>query len=228
MNIIEMKNITKTYSDANYTLKVLDDITVDIEEGSTVAVVGPSGSGKTTFLNILGLVIKPTVGNIKIDGIDVNNISINKISEMRNRMFGYIVQDYALIEGDNVYENIVIPLLYSKDKERKNNKKKYVNEIAEILGIGDMLKKPVKKLSGGQRQRVAIARALVNNQKIILADEPLGSLDKYIGKTVFEYLENLVKEKRKTLIMVTHNLELAKKMDYIYLLENGKLCRKAK
>ena len=189
-------------------------------DNETIAIIGPSGSGKSTLLNMMGLILKPDDGRILIDGQLVTELSDNKCSMLRNMSFGYVVQDFALLDGETVYNNIRIPLLYSKNIKRREHKQR-IKAAAESLGIGDKLNRNVAKLSGGERQRVAIARAIVCDQPIILADEPTGALDADNKERVMDILMKLCKERGKTLIIVTHDLSVAEKCGMVVQMHNG-------
>ena len=200
----------------------LKNVSFELYKGEKIAIVGPSGGGKTTLLNILGLILNPTSGNIYLEDKKVEHLSDKSLSRYRNEFFGYVVQDFALIEEETAYNNIELPLLYSKHKLNKNQRKNLIETISIKFGVNNLLFQKVKNLSGGQRQRVAIARAVINNPKIILADEPTGSLDSKTTNEVFEILSSLTKED-KTLILITHNNELAKKCDRQFFIKDGQL-----
>ncbi|MDO4535479.1 MAG: ABC transporter ATP-binding protein [Clostridium perfringens] len=218
MTIISLKNINKIYSNSKN--KVLDNVSLDIEKGDFIAIMGPSGSGKSTLLNIVGCLDKATSGEYKIYDKDVFKLNNREIAKLRNKSFGFVVQHFALLENYTVYNNIKIPLEYSKVKS-KDMKPKIV-DILKKLKIEDKIKSTPKELSGGQNQRVAIARAIVNNPDVILADEPTGALDSKTGKEVIEIFKSLNKE-GKTIIMVTHDINIAKEANKIINIMDGKL-----
>jgi len=220
--LINAEGLNKQFGHGENSIWALKDITMSISAGELIAVSGPSGCGKTTVLNILGLVLPPTNGNLVIDGLPLRNLNENKRASYRNQLFGYIVQDFALIEEASVYSNIEIPLLYATPKINRSNRSSKITEAITQLGLKDRLHEKVKKLSGGQRQRVAIARAIVNNPEIILADEPTGSLDTETGNEVMSILKSLVSE-GKTIVLVTHNPEIADQCQRRVLMADGRI-----
>lgn len=222
MPSILLENVCKSYNANGYTVKAVNHVTLSIADNETIAIIGPSGSGKSTLLNMMGLILKPDDGRILIDGQLVTELSDNKCSMLRNMSFGYVVQDFALLDGETVYNNIRIPLLYSKNIKRREHKQR-IKAAAESLGIGDKLNRNVAKLSGGERQRVAIARAIVCDQPIILADEPTGALDADNKERVMDILMKLCKERGKTLIIVTHDLSVAEKCGMVVQMHNGNI-----
>ncbi len=219
---IKVCSICKSYSTNHYTVKAVDHADLSFSENEAVAVIGPSGSGKSTLLNMIGLILQPDSGIIQIDGEDVTELPDGSKTALRNQMFGYIVQDFALLDDETVYSNIRIPLLYSRKIKRQEHKK-LICAAAEKLYISDKLKRRASKLSGGERQRTAIARAIVCNQPVILADEPTGSLDAANKENVMDILMKLCKEQNKTLIIVTHDMSVAEQCDRIIRMEGGKI-----
>ena len=189
-NLLKATELRKEYVHGKSKTLAVKNVSLAINKGEMVAVTGPSGCGKTTLLNMLGLIVKPTSGKIIIDSQDTELLTNKRRAIYRNKMFGYIVQDFALIEDYTVFENIEIPLLYSEDKMSKAKRKKIIVDILEQVGLSGKSGEKAVNLSGGQRQRVAIARAIVNDPQIILADEPTGSLD---SKTSADILELLCK-----------------------------------
>ena len=222
MPSVLLENVCKSYNANGYTVKAVNHVTLSIADNETIAIIGPSGSGKSTLLNMMGLILKPDDGRILIDGQLVTELSDSKCSMLRNMFFGYVVQDFALLDGETVYNNIWIPLLYSKNIKRREHKQR-IKAAAESLGIGDKLNRNVAKLSGGERQRVAIARAIVCDQPIILADEPTGALDADNKERVMDILMKLCKERGKTLIIVTHDLSVAEKCGMVVQMHNGNI-----
>lgn len=176
MPTVKLHNICKSYQTNYYIVKAVDQVDLSISGNDAVAIIDPSGSGKSTLLKMIGLILEPDSGTIQIDNLDVTKLGDERKSTLRNQMFGYVVQDFALLDDETVYSNIKLPLLYNQKIKRKEYKKR-IQSVAEILGISDKLQRKAAKLSGGERQRVAIARAIVCEQPIILADEPTGSLD---------------------------------------------------
>ena len=220
--ILQAIDIKKEYrSGTNITIAV-DHVQLSIHQGEKIAITGPSGCGKTTLLNMLGLLTKPTSGQIFINSYDSQLLSEKDRAKMRNSTFGYVVQDFALIENYTAYENVEIPLRYSKEKKNKHIRRKMIMEVLDQLGIKNKIDQKVRYLSGGETQRVAIARAMINNPNIILADEPTGSLDSKTGESIMELLSE-VASKGKTLILVTHDESLAKKCDTWIRMKDGKI-----
>ena len=220
--LLSVQNICKYYRTNQYTVKAVDRVSLSVDKNEMVAIVGPSGSGKSTLLNILGLILQPDEGSILIDGNDPSTLGDSKVSMLRNKLFGYVMQDFALLDDETVYRNIQLPLLYNKEIPRKEYKQR-IHAAAESLGIADKLKRKAARLSGGERQRVAIARAIVCDQPIILADEPTGSLDAANKENVMDILVGLCREKGKTLVVVTHDLSVAEKCDRIIQMQNGEI-----
>ncbi|MTI94104.1 MAG: ABC transporter ATP-binding protein [Firmicutes bacterium] len=208
MQLINAVSLHKEYTQGNSKTHAVRGVSLDINQGESIAVTGPSGCGKTTLLNIIGLIVSPTRGELHVQGKEATTFTDKRRAEYRNKFYGYVVQDFALVEDYTARENVEIPLLYSHERlgfiERK---KRAVDALAKV-GLADKIKEKAKNLSGGQRQRVAIARALVNNPQVILADEPTGSLDSETGIEILKLLFDLVEE-GKTLLLATHNLDLA-------------------
>lgn len=219
---ITVTQACKSYETSHYTVKAVNHANLSVESGEAVAIVGPSGSGKSTLLNIIGLILKPDSGSVSVDGEEVLNMSDRRCSAFRNASFGYIAQDFALLDDETVYHNIRIPLLYNRQIKRREHKPR-IREIAQKLDISDKLNRKASKLSGGERQRVAIARAIVCDQPIILADEPTGSLDAANKANVMDILMRLCKESGKTLIIVTHDPSIAERCDRIVQMTDGRI-----
>jgi putative ABC transport system ATP-binding protein len=215
-----MSNILKTYATKYLTVNALSNVSFEIGAGEMIAVMGPSGSGKTTLLNIIGLIDSATSGEYFIDGESVAEYSPQKLSKLRNAMFGFVLQDFALIERYSVTQNIRVPLVYS-DTPKSDWKRKIAAALNHV-GISEKAKSLPSELSGGQRQRVAIARALINEANFILADEPTGALDTATGDGIMDIFSK-IKEAGKSIIIVTHDLHIAEKCDRIMNLHDGKL-----
>ena len=218
--LLSVQNICKYYRTNQYTVKAVDRVSLTVDKNEMVAIVGPSGSGKSTLLNILGLILQPDEGSILIDGNDPSTLGDSKVSMLRNKLFGYVMQDFALLDDETVYRNIQLPLLYNKEIPRKEYKQR-IHAAAESLGIADKLKRKAARLSGGERQRVAIARAVVCDQPIILADEPTGSLDAANKENVMDILLGLCRENEKTVIIVTHDMTVAERCERIIQMQSG-------
>lgn len=207
MEICKLENVKKTYVSKKYTNIVLENINLSIKKGDFLGILGPSGSGKTTLLNIAGCLDNPTDGNVYIDNVNVTKMNDKSLSKLRGSFIGFIVQDYALIKEYTVYENIVLPLSYSK--VNKKEQKERAEIILSKLGILEKINSYPEELSGGQCQRVAIARALINNPELILADEPTGALDQKTGMEIMNILRDL-NEEGKTIVIITHDTNIAK------------------
>ncbi len=223
MSSIILDKVSKSYKTNDYVIKAIDEIDLSVNVGEIMAIVGPSGSGKSTLLNIMGLIIPLDSGKILIDGEDVSGYSDNKLCLLRNSLFGYIFQEFALVEDESVYENIRIPLLYSKKYMRKEYKYR-ISFAAQQLDIQDKLFRKVEQLSGGEKQKVAIARAIVCDQPFILADEPTSSLDATNRELILDILIRLCKKEGKTVIIATHDKEIAERCDRVINLKDGKIC----
>jgi putative ABC transport system ATP-binding protein len=222
MSILKLNKITKTFNIKNDKIEALKDISLEIEPGDFIAIVGTSGSGKTTLLNILGLLDQKTSGDYWIKDIKIEDLSEKKIAKLRNENFGFILQNYALINDYSVYDNIKIPLEYRRKKYTKTVIDRKIRLIAEELNINEKLNQSAKNLSGGQKQRVAIARALINNAKVILADEPTGSLDKKHTEEILEIFKNL-NDAGKTIVLITHDEKVASVCKKIIRIEDGEI-----
>lgn len=223
MSIIELRNLNKTYKAGESKLEALKDLSLSIEEGELIAIIGPSGSGKSTLLNIIGLLDKQSSGEYIYNNENIKEINKKKLSKFRNENFGFVVQNFALINYYNVFENIRIPLEYCEcNKKDIRDRIKY---LSQILHIENLLKKKPNQLSGGQCQRVAIARAMATNPKIILADEPTGALDSKNGQDVIDIFKDLNKE-GTTVIIVTHDLNIANQCNRIIELRDGEIVNK--
>lgn len=221
MNIVELKDITKIYGNAKdgNEVRALDGVTLNIEKGETLSIIGSSGSGKSTLLNMIGAVDRPTSGTVIVDGEDVAAMNDEQLSIFRRRKVGFIFQSYHLIPVLSVEENIKMPVLL--DKKKPDNE--YIDHVIEMLGLKDRLKYLPKQLSGGQQQRVAIARALANHPSLVLADEPTGSLDSQNGEEVIALLKKSVAELGQTLVIITHNIDIARETNRIIKIKDGKI-----
>lgn len=224
MNILEVKNLSKIYGKNQTQVKALDNISFTIEEGDFVAIVGASGSGKSTLLHILGAVDKPTNGTITIGTTNVFKQKEDALAIFRRRKVGLIYQFYNLIPILNVEENITLPLML----DGKPVDKKYLKELIEVLGLEKRINHLPNELSGGQQQRVSIGRALITKPDIILADEPTGNLDSKASMEIVNLLKLSNELYHQTIIMITHDLNLAKNANRIITLEDGKIIKDEK
>lgn len=218
--LIKIENVKKEYISGKKKNLVLKGVNLEINEGEKIAIVGPSGSGKTTLLNIIGLLLPATEGEVYLAGKRASSLKEKERAKLRNKFFGYVFQEFLLVEEDTVFQNIEIPLLYSLTKKTKSEKRKMVEEVLEKVGLEVKINEKVRNLSGGERQRVAIARAIINDPEVILADEPTGSLDAENGEKIMDIVESLV-DKGKTLLIVTHNEAIAKRCDRIFRIKDG-------
>ena len=219
MSILETKDLKKYYGTEPNITKALDGVTLAVEQGEFVAIVGTSGSGKSTLLNMMGGLDVPTSGSVKVKGKDLSGLDDEQLTIFRRRNIGFIFQNYNLVPILNVYENIVLPVELDGDTVDKN----FMEEVVQMLALGDKLQNMPNNLSGGQQQRVAIARALVSKPAIILADEPTGNLDSRTSSDVLGLLKVTSQKFHQTIVMITHNSEIAQLADRIVRIEDGKI-----
>lgn len=219
MVILETINLGKIYGKKQTKVNALNDVNLKINKGEFVAIVGPSGSGKSTFLHLIGGLERPSKGTIKVDGKDICCLSDKELAKYRRQKVGFVFQQYNLIPVLNVKENIELPLKLDNVKIDKD----YIEDLMKLLGIEERKDHLPNQLSGGQQQRVAIARALAAKPSIILADEPTGNLDSKTTEEVMDLLKKSIKKYNQTLIMITHNNEIAKKADRVLSIIDGKL-----
>lgn len=219
MSILQTTDLKKYYGTESNITKALDGVTLSIEEGEFVAIVGTSGSGKSTLLNMMGGLDTPTSGSIKVKGKELSKFNDEKLTIFRRRQIGFIFQNYNLVPVLNVYENIVLPVELDGDKVDK----KFMGEVVRMLALEDKLNNLPNNLSGGQQQRVAIARALISKPAIVLADEPTGNLDSRTSSDVLGLLKVTSQKFHQTLVMITHNNEIAQLADRIIRIEDGKI-----
>ena len=219
MDIVMMEQVTKVYGENETRVWGLHNVDLTVEKGETLAIVGASGSGKSTLLHVMGGVDTPTSGRIVVDGKDITKMNDEQMSVFRRRKIGFVFQAYHLIPVLSVEENIMMPILLDHRKPDKE----YVEHIMELLGIVDRRKHLPNQLSGGQQQRAAIARALANRPALILADEPTGALDSRNGSEVIALLQNSVKQLNQTLVLITHNIDLAREADRIVKIADGEI-----
>lgn len=219
MEILKVENLTKTYGKGNTLVKALDHVSFSVEKGEFVAIIGASGSGKSTLLHLLGGVDKTTSGRVIVDGEDVYRLNEENLAIFRRRQVGLIYQFYNLIPILNVEENITLPILL----DGKKVDKKYLNELLETLDLKNRVNHLPNELSGGQQQRVSIGRALMNHPALLLADEPTGNLDSKSSKEILELLKLSNKKYKQTIIMITHDHNLALAADRIITIDDGKI-----
>nr|CCL03501.1 Uncharacterized ABC transporter ATP-binding protein TM_0352 [Clostridioides difficile E13] len=219
MKLLKVIDIKKIYGKGENEIKAVDGITLEIEPHKFSAIIGQSGSGKSTLLHCMAGLDKPTLGDVFMDNLDLYTLSDDKLSNLRSKEFGFIFQNYNLIPVINVYDNIVLPILIAKGKIDNN----YINDLITKLGLESQINKFPNELSGGQQQRVAIARSLANKPSIIFADEPTGNLDSKTTDEVMNLLKYCVNEYKQTLVMITHNDEIAKMADCIITISDGKV-----
>jgi len=219
MEILKVENLSKIYGEGDNEVRALDDVSFTVEKGEFVAIIGPSGSGKSTLLHLIGGVDRPTSGKVIIDGNDIYSFKNDELAIFRRRQVGLIYQFYNLIPILNVEENISLPL--SLDNREVDKAK--LDEMLEILGLSDRRDHLPNELSGGQQQRTSIGRALITNPAIVLADEPTGNLDTKSSDEIVTLLKKSNKEFNQTLIMITHNPEIAQAAERIIKIEDGKI-----
>ncbi len=219
MTILETKNLRKIYGSGDTEVRALDGVDLTVENGEFVAVVGTSGSGKSTLLHMLGGLDRPTSGQVIVDGKDISALKDEALTIFRRRKIGFVFQNYNLVPVLNVYENIVLPI----QLDGAGVDTAYVNEIIHVLGLESKLQNLPNNLSGGQQQRVAIARALAAKPAIILADEPTGNLDSKTSQDVMSLLKVTSQKFSQTIVMITHNEEIAQMADRIIRIEDGRI-----
>lgn len=219
MEIVKVENLSKIYGSNDNAVKALDNVSLSVEKGEFVAIVGASGSGKSTLLHLLGGVDKPTSGKVYINGTDIFELNNDKMAIFRRRQVGIVYQFYNLIPILNVEENISLPM----ELDGRNVDKSEMERMLEMLGLSERRKNLPNELSGGQQQRTSIGRALISRPSVLLADEPTGNLDTKSGNEVMEILKRFNREYNQTIIMITHNMELAKATDRIIRIEDGKI-----
>lgn len=218
--IIKLTGVNKIYRTKEIETQALDNVNLEVEKGSFVSIMGPSGCGKSTLLNIMGLLDKPTSGQVEIAGVVADNMNEKALASFRNSTLGFVFQSFHLINSLSVTDNVMLPLLYRNMKGKERNR--LVSEALEKVGLSHRINHRPSQLSGGQCQRVAIARAIVGSPEIILADEPCGNLDSKMSADIMELLQRLNREFGKTVVMVTHNEEQARQTDRIIRFFDGR------
>ena len=219
MDIVKMEHVTKIYGSGDTRVWALDDVNLTVQKGESLAVVGASGSGKSTLLHVMGGVDTVTNGKVIVDDRDITTLKDEEMSVFRRRKIGFVFQSYHLIPVLTVEENIQMPILL----DHKKPDREYIDHVIEMLGLKDRRKHLPNQLSGGQQQRAALARALANRPSLILADEPTGALDSTNGNEVMALLQDSVKKLNQTLVLITHNIDLAREADRIVRITDGKL-----
>ena len=219
MDIVKMEHVTKIYGSGDTRVWALDDVNLTVQKGESLAVVGASGSGKSTLLHVMGGVDTVTNGKVIVDDRDITTLKDEEMSVFRRRKIGFVFQSYHLIPVLTVEENIQMPILL----DHKKPDREYIDHVIEMLGLKDRRKHLPNQLSGGQQQRAAIARSLANRPSLILADEPTGALDSTNGNEVMALLQDSVKKLNQTLVLITHNIDLAREANRIVRITDGKL-----
>lgn len=220
-NVLDVQNVSKVYQTTAGKVVALKNVSFSIPKGQFVSIVGPSGSGKSTLLNMIGALDKPTRGTVLMDGVDIFKLPDNKIAKIRNNKIGFVFQSFNLINRSSVQKNIEMPGIISGMDGITRMRR--AMSILKTLGILKKAKHKPNNLSGGEQQRVAIGRALINNPAIILADEPTGNLDTATGEEIFQLLSQLSKKYLRTVVMITHNVDLAKRTDRSLYMKDGEI-----
>ena len=221
--IIKLDNVWKTYKMGDVEVNALQGLNLDVKEGEFLAIMGPSGSGKSTAVNMIGCLDVPTKGKILLDNHDISKLSESELAQIRGRKIGFIFQQFNLIPTLTALENVALPIVFQSVEREKRTKR--ASELLKIVELNDRMEHKPAELSGGQQQRVAIARSLANDPEVILADEPTGNLDSSTGETVMSFLERLNRKEGKTIIMVTHDSNVARHADRIEFLKDGKIIK---
>jgi putative ABC transport system ATP-binding protein len=224
--VVELKQVSKIYKMDEVEVKALDGIDMKVEKGDFAAIIGPSGSGKSTLLHMIGLLDRPTYGKVFLDGIDISKLNDNELARLRGNKIGFVFQFFNLYPILTALENIELPMVITE--KSKTERRKRALELLKIVGLEKRAEHLPSQLSGGERQRVAIARALANNPSLILADEPTGNLDSKAGKEIIELLDKLQEKEGKTIIMVTHDVNIAKYAERLIYLKDGKIIKEAR
>jgi putative ABC transport system ATP-binding protein len=224
--LVELKNVSKVYKMEKVEVLALRRVNMKIKKGEFAAVIGPSGSGKSTLLHMIGCLDRPTKGEVILDGIDVSKLSDNELSRIRAEKIGFVFQFFNLYPTLTALENVELPMMIVE--KNKSERKKRARELLKIVGMEKRAEHLPSQLSGGERQKVAIARALANDPPLILADEPTGNLDSKSGKEIVTLLDKLQEEEGKTIVMVTHILDIAKFAERLIYLKDGEIIKEVK
>jgi ABC-type lipoprotein export system ATPase subunit len=222
MALIELRNLSKIYDLGEVKVEALRGVSLDIQEGEFVALIGPSGSGKSTLMNALGCLDRPTSGSYRLAGEEVAGLDADQLAQVRSRRIGFVFQNFNLLARTTALENVEVPLLYNASVSR-NERGKLATQMLERVGLGNRLDHGPSQLSGGQQQRVAIARALINQPSILLCDEPTGNLDTRTSREIMALFRQLNEKERLTVILVTHDLEIAKRARRALVLVDGEV-----
>ena len=218
--LIRMRGIVKRfYIGQPNELEILQGIDLDVKEGEFVSIVGASGSGQSTLMNMIGVLDRPTEGTYWLDGTDVQDAQDDELSQIRNRKIGFVFQNFNLISRTNARKNVELPMMYAGIPQKKRTQR--AEELLDLVGMADRMDHQPNELSGGQKQRVAIARAMANDPAIILADEPTGALDSKTGRMVMDLFHRLNREQGKTIVLITHNQELAAETSRVLTMRDG-------
>ena len=221
MALIEAKNIIKTYQTGDESFNALDDVSLSVEKGEFVAIMGASGSGKSTFMNMLGCLDKPNSGTYILDGINVTDLNLNELADVRNLKMGFVFQGFNLISRTTALDNVQLPMIYKGIPEEERIKRAY--EVLEIVGLKGREDHMPNQISGGQQQRVAIARAIANDPPLILADEPTGNLDTKMSIEIMNFFVKINEEMGKTIVLVTHEPDIAQFCKRVVHFKDGKI-----
>ncbi|EFA89999.1 ABC transporter ATP-binding protein [Peptoniphilus lacrimalis] len=220
--LIEMKEIKKSFNIGKENeLEILHGINLQVNAGEFVSIVGQSGSGKSTLMNIIGLLDRQTTGLYSLNGVDIKSLNDVELSSYRSKKIGFVFQNFNLIPRSNALKNVELPMLYAKVSRKEREERAKI--LLEAVDMKERMSHAPSELSGGQKQRVAIARAMANDPDIILADEPTGALDSETGRQVMDLFHKLNEEEKRTIVVITHNLELAEEADRIYRMKDGML-----
>jgi lipoprotein-releasing system ATP-binding protein len=223
--IVELKNITKYYQNSGSTEKriILDDLSLAITKGESIAIVGPSGSGKSTLLNVISSLDTVNSGSVIFDGEDLSQKNEKELANFRNQNLGFVFQSHHLLPQLNLIENVLLPFIPVKDKKQKQEAEKRALELLDFVGLSELIYQRPGQMSGGECQRTAVVRALIHQPNLLLADEPTGSLDKKAAEQLGDLLVSINEKQGVSVVIVTHSMDLAKKMKKIYQLEEGSL-----